>query len=31
MGVQLTMAIRQLLKKWGLNENEATVYDALLQ
>ena len=31
MGVQLTMAIRQLLKKWGLNENEATVYDALLR
>jgi predicted transcriptional regulator len=29
--VQLTLAIRQLLKKWGLNENEATVYDALLR
>jgi sugar-specific transcriptional regulator TrmB len=31
MGVQLTLAIRQLLIKWGLNENEAAVYDALLR
>lgn len=31
MGVQLTMAIKQLLKKWGLNENEAAVYDVLLR
>lgn len=29
--MQLTLAIRQLLKKWGLNENEAAVYDALLR
>lgn len=31
MGVQLTMAIKQLLKKWGLNESEAAVYDVLLR
>lgn len=31
MGVQMTMAIKQLLKKWGLNESEAALYDVLLR
>lgn len=30
-GVHLTLALKQLLKKWGLNESEAAVYDALLR